>query len=162
MSTLPSAHPAAPPPSPLNLARDPFGQLRLDGQAVHPVRAHPLSAPDEGISLVGEDGHERAWIAQLAALPDGQRQLVQDALAAREFHPKLLRLRAVNTFSTPSTWQVDTDRGALHFVLKSEEDIRRLGPGGRLLIQSSHGLQLEVPDRWALDKHSRKLLERFL
>jgi hypothetical protein len=30
------------------------------------------------------------------------------------------------------------------------------------LITSSHGLQLELPDRWALDRASRRLLERFL
>ncbi len=33
---------------------------------------------------------------------------------------------------------------------------------GKLLITSSHGLQFLVPDRFALDRHSRKLLERFL
>jgi hypothetical protein len=27
---------------------------------------------------------------------------------------------------------------------------------------SSHGVQLQVPDRWALDKQSKRLLERFL
>jgi hypothetical protein len=71
---------------------------------------------------------------------------------------------SVSTFSTPSQWTVETDRGPLQFVLKSEEDIRRLGgPGeGRLLITTSHNLQLFVPDRWALDKPSRRLLERFL
>jgi hypothetical protein len=29
-------------------------------------------------------------------------------------------------------------------------------------LSSNHGLQLHVPDRWALDRHSRRLLERFL
>jgi hypothetical protein len=59
---------------------------------------------------------------------------------------------------------VETDRGPLQFVLKSEEDIRRLGgPGeGRLLITTSHGLMLFIADRWALDRASRRLLERFL
>lgn len=128
---------------------------------VTPVRAHPISAPDEGLSLVGTHGHELAWVERLSDLPDGPRQLLEAELAAREFKPTLKRLLSVNTFATPSTWRIDTDHGEVDFVLKSEEDIRRLD-GGRLLITSAHGLQLEVPDRWALDKPSKRLLERFL
>lgn len=136
----------------------------LDGErhvGVSPVRAHPISAPDQGLSLVGTHGHELAWVEQLSALPDGPRRLLEAELAAREFHPTLKRLISVNTFGTPSTWRIDTDRGEVEFVLKSEEDIRRLEEG-RLLITSSHGVQLQVPDRWALDRQSKRLLERFL
>ena len=150
-----------------DLQLDAHGRLVLTDLAgevhagVTPVRTHPLTAPDEGVSLVGAHGHELAWIPRLSALPDAPRRLLEAELAAREFHPTLRRLIAVNTFGTPSTWRIETDRGEIDFVLKSEEDIRRLDEG-RLLITSSHGLQLEVPDRWALDKPSKKLLERFL
>jgi len=150
-----------------DLQLDPQGRLvltDLNGVAhvgVTPVRAHPISAPDEGLSLVGAHGHELAWVERLSGLPEALRELLAAELAAREFHPVLKRLISVNTFATPSTWRVDTDRGEVDFVLKSEEDIRRLGEG-RLLITSSHGVQLQVPDRWALDKPSKKLLERFL
>ena len=150
-----------------DLRLDAFGKLLLtdlngDTHAgVTPVRAHPLSAPDEGLSLVGMHGHELAWVPRLSALPEGPRRLLEAELAAREFHPTLQRLVSVNTFGTPSTWRIETDRGEIDFVLKSEEDIRRLDEG-RLLITSSHGVQLQVPDRWALDKQSKRLLERFL
>jgi hypothetical protein len=146
----------------MTFSRDEFGRLLLDGEAVTPVRAHPISAPDEGISLIGDDGHERLWIPQLSRLPAAERELVEAELLSREFHPVLQRLVAVSTFSTPSQWTVETDRGLLQFFLKSEEDIRRIGDRGRLVISSSHGLQLQVPDRWALDRASRRLLERFL
>ena len=136
----------------------------LDGTShvgVTPVRAHPISAPDDGLSLVGVHGHELAWIERLSGLPEGPRRLLEAELAAREFHPTLKRLVSVNTFATPSTWHIETDRGEVDFVLKSEEDIRRLDED-RLLITSSHGVQLQVPNRWALDKQSKRLLERFL
>lgn len=145
----------------MKLGRDEFGKLLCDGEVVTPVRAHPISAPDEGLSLIGTDGHERAWIPRLAELPAEQQAFINAELAQREFHPQMQRLVAVSTFSTPSQWTVETDKGPLQFLLKSEEDIRRLGEG-RLLISSNHGLQLHVPDRWALDRHSRRLLERFL
>jgi len=150
-----------------HLARNALGRLLLvDRQGrthenVTPVRAHPLSAPDEGIALVGEDGHEIAWIDHLDREPDAVRAVLREELAGRELMPTLQRLLNVSTFSTPSEWTVETDRGPTAFILKSEEDIRRLGEG-RLLISSSHGIHFQVPDRFALDRQSRKLLERFL
>jgi hypothetical protein len=56
---------------------------------------------------------------------------------------------------------VHTDRGETRFVLKGEEDIRRL-EGHALLITDANGANYRVRDRLALDRHSRRLLERFL
>lgn len=149
------------------LERDAMGQLvciaangvRCEG--VVPVRAFPIAAPNEGLSLVSPDGHELFWVDRLADLPPDARALIDEELAAREFTPEILRLRKVSTFSTPSVWSVDTDRGPTDFVLKTEEDIRRLG-GVRLLIASGQGVQFGVADMTALDRASRRLLERFL
>jgi hypothetical protein len=151
----------------LQLARDPHGllTLRLEGdapQAVTPVRAFPITAPGEGLSLVSEDGRELAWVERLEALDAAARALIEEELAAREFAPAITRIHGVSSFSTPSTWQVDTDRGPTQFTLKGEEDIRRLGERTRLLITAADGLQLRVPDTGALDRASRRLLERFL
>lgn len=149
------------------LRRDPHGRLQLitaDAQvhdAVTPVRAFPLAAPDEGVSLVGADGHELVWIERLSAIDAATQSLIHDALAPREWMPRIQRIVAVSTFATPSTWTVDTDRGTTQLVLKAEEDIRRLGQG-RLLILDSRGIQFIVPDQFALDRASRRLLNRFL
>ena len=149
------------------IKRNAFGKLVLTDAAgvehvgVNPVRAHPISAPDEGVSLVGVDGHELAWIDRLSQLPAADRELLEAEFAHRDFMPTLQRIKKVSTFSTPSQWTVDTERGETQFILRTEEDIRRLGEG-RLLIASSHGLQFLVPDRFALDRASKKLLERFL
>jgi hypothetical protein len=149
------------------LSRNAFGQLihtDADGNAqvgVQPVRAFPIGAPDEGLSIMGSDGHELVWIPHLHALPPNIRELLQEELSQREFFPSIQQIEAVSTFSTPSTWTVQTDRGQTEFVLKGEEDIRRL-PGAALLIASSHGVQFIVKDMGALNAHSRKLLSRFL
>lgn len=150
------------------LARNAHGRLVLtlaDGTAhegVVPVRAFPIAAPGEGLSLVGSDGHELAWIDRLADLPAPMRTLIEEDLAVREFVPTIERILSVSSFSTPSTWQVETDRGPARLVLKAEEDIRRLAGRTRLLIAGSDGLQFLVPDSTALDRASRRLLERFL
>ncbi|MEN3112483.1 DUF1854 domain-containing protein [Uliginosibacterium paludis] len=150
-----------------SLERDAFGQLILIDAAgqrhegVLPVRAHPVSAPLEGIALVGSDGHEAAWIEHLDTLPAGLRALIEEELESREFMPEIQRLDRVSSFATPSAWEVQTSRGPTRFILKGEEDIRRL-PGGVLLISDAHGIQFMIRRLSALDRHSRKLLDRFL
>jgi hypothetical protein len=152
-------------PTDLQLSRSAFGRLILatpDGpQEVVPVRAFPIAEPDRRISLVDGDGHERAWIDRLADLPAPQRQLVEEELASREFVPEIRALRDVSSFATPSTWQVDTDRGPCALVLKGEEDIRRLSQT-MLMIADSNGIQYLIRDLGLLDRHSRRLLDRFL
>lgn len=151
----------------IQVHRDPYGRLVVIAEngerfeAVTPVRAFPIAAPDEGLSLVSTDGHEIAWVDRLADLPPAARELVETELASREFVPEIARIVSVSSFACPSTWQVETDRGASELILKGEEDIRRLSPT-RLLIADSHGIQFLVRDLTALDRHSRKLLDRFL
>lgn len=130
-------------------------------EGVVPVRAFPIAAPEEGLALVSPDGRELCWIDALAELPPASRRLIEEELASREFLPEIRRIADVSSFATPSTWTVETDRGEAQFVLKGEEDIRRIGEA-RLLIADSHGIQFLVRDVGALDKGSRKLLDRFL
>jgi len=149
------------------IERNSFGRLVLtlpDGtvhEGVVPVRAFPLAAPAEGVSLVSTEGREVAWVPLLGDLAPQARALIEEELAGREFVPAVLRIESVSSFSTPSTWHVVTDRGATHFVLKGEEDIRRLG-NGALLIASAEGINFRIADRWELDRKSRGVLERFL
>lgn len=151
---------------PFQLSRNAFGKLVLtaDG-AVHegvvPVRAFPIAAPEHGISLVDGDGHELAWIDRLSDLPAAERALLEEELASREFLPELRRLHHVSSFAVPSTWDVETDRGDTSFVLKGEEDIRRIS-ASTLIVSDSHGVQYLIRDLQTMDKGSRKLLDRFL
>lgn len=151
----------------LQLSRDSFGKLVLttaDGQqhaGVSPVRAFPIQAPDEGISLMTGDGKEVAWIPSLAALPAATRGILEEELQGREFMPEIRAIRSVSSFATPSTWQVSTDRGDTSFVLRGEEDIRRIS-ADTLLISDSHGIHFLLRDLHGLDRQSRKILDRFL
>ncbi|AKJ30323.1 DUF1854 domain-containing protein [Caldimonas brevitalea] len=152
---------------PFELSRNTFGRLVLTTvsgdvhEGVTPVRAFPIAAPDEGIALVGPDGHEVAWVDRLHDLSDTSRALVEQELATREFFPEIRRLVSVSTYSTPSTWQVETDRGPTTLLLKGEEDIRRLGAQS-VMILDGHGVQFVIRDLASLDKTSRRMLDRFL
>jgi hypothetical protein len=150
----------------LQLVRNPFGRLILTTaqgvqEEVVPIRAFPIAAPEKGISLVSMDGHELAWIERLADLPDTQRRLVEEELGGHEFVPEIRAINAISSFATPSTWQVDTDRGPFALVLKGEEDIRRLSQT-MLMIADNNGIHFLVRDLTKLDRSSRKLLDCFL
>lgn len=149
------------------LSRNAFGHLVLtqeNGQVIEnvsPVRAFPIQSPNDGISLVQEDGKEVAWIDALSELSEPSRTLVSEELEGREFMPEVLRIVNVTSYATPCTWKVETDRGETEFVLKGEEDIRRIGSTS-LLIADNHGIHFLIRDMFQVDKHSRKILDRFL
>lgn len=163
---LPNSPAAVDFSQPLPLSRNSFGRLVLQkdggGHVVNPVRAFPLSAPLQGVSLIGEDGKEALWISDLNAVDAAARRLLDEDLAAREFQPLIERIVSVSTFSVPSVWSLETDRGAVNMTLKAEEDIRKLNGRQNLLITSADGVHYKLPDTTKLDKASRKLLERFL
>ena len=149
------------------LERNPFGRLVLTTPAgevvegVVPVRAFPIQSPDDGISLVHTDGHEVAWVDKLAEVPEPAQSLIREELRSREFMPTILSIESVTSFSTPCTWRVKTDRGDTSFVLRGDEDIRRVGPT-ILLVTDSHGIQFLIRDAATLSRESRKILDRFL
>lgn len=151
----------------LKLHRNALGHLVFIGEDgfahenVAPVHAFPISAPMEGIALISADGHELVWINQLSDVSESAGTLLQEELSNREFIPEIKHLLQVSSFATPSTWSVDTDRGETNFVLKGEDDIRRLG-ASTLLIADSHGIHFLIRDFSQLDTASRKLLDRFL
>ena len=154
-------------PKAISLAFDAHGRLELrlaDGTVaadVTPVRAFPLSAPDEGVSLVGREGREIHWIDRPEALDTASREVLAAALAERDVVPRIERILSVSTFVTPSEWRVVTDRGETSLTLRAEEDIRRLGPRA-LLVADRHGIQFRIDDLGRLDAGSRRLLDRFL
>ncbi len=149
------------------LVRDQFRKLVLtdaDGAThydVRPVRAFPIQSPQQGISLVLENGQEVAWIDDMNDLEMKIRDLINEELNGREFMPEISRIVSVTSFATPCTWYVETDRGTTQFVLKGDEDIRRIGKDS-LLIADNHGIQFLIRDMFEIDKHSRKILDRFL
>jgi len=160
--------PLTPDRTQFTLERDAFGKLILTTEggerfeAVVPVRAFPIQSPEVGISIVNTDGQEVGWVDRLADLPEPAQGLIRAQLASREFMPVISEIVSVSSFSTPCTWTVKTDRGQTEFVLRGDEDIRRIGKDNSLLIADNHGIQYLVRDQFALNAHSKKILDRFL
>jgi hypothetical protein len=150
-----------------HLEHDAFGRLvfiETDGThhaGVTPVRGFPISNPAHGISLLSAEGHELAWIDDLAEVGPAIRQAIESELANREFVPQIRRILHVSMPSEPCEWDVETDRGRTKFVLKSEDDVRQLD-SHRAMIVDAHGIRYLIPDTSQLDRFSRRILERYL
>ncbi len=152
---------------PFRLSFNAFGKLVVtlsDGtQHANAVvaRAFPIAAPEQCVSILSAEGKELVWVDDPRVLPQNEQTLIAQALQGREFMPEILRLNGVNSFSTPSVWRVQTSRGPTEFVLKGEEDIRRLSTH-TLIVADAHGVQFLIRHLPSLDRHTRKLLDRFL
>lgn len=149
------------------LAYNAAGQLQftdINGtvfDGINLVRAFPISAPGEGLSIISQQGQELAWIPSLVDTPAQIKDIIEAELLQREFMPVIQRINQVSSFATPSIWDVVTDKGSTQLTLKAEDQIWRL-KNNRLLITDKNGVNFMINNTEQLDKHSRKLLDRFL
>jgi len=123
--------------------------------------AFPIAAPDNGISLLDAEGHELVWIEHLSELSQRCGRCWNRKLASREFMPEIRRIKEVSSFATPSTWQVETDEVTPASSLRAKKT-SAVSATPPCLIADSHGIQFLISDLAALDRASRKLLDRFL
>jgi hypothetical protein len=146
---------------------DGIGQLSIEDDQgnrfddVRPVRLFPLSRPDDWISLVDSTGREIVCIDDTSKLSEKNRQILLSELEKREFVPILKRVLWVSGNSEPCEWKVETDRGLTSFVLKDENDVRRLGENG-VLVVDSFGIRYFIPNRYELDSHSQRIIEWYV
>jgi hypothetical protein len=154
------------PRVPFALKRDAFGVwvLHLSDGSVHEqvavVRAFPVSHPHSGFSVLNRQGHELVWVDDIQSAAATEREALLQAVTEREFMPEIERLDKVSGFIAPCTWHVQTNRGPTQLWLKGEEDIRRMS-SQTWLVADGHGVQYLIRDLSRLDRHSRKLLDRF-
>ena len=128
---------------------------------VRPLRLFPLTDAARWITICDARGQELATIEDPETLPAETRQLLLTELALHEFRPVITRIVSISARTTPSEWQVETDRGSTTVRLGSDDDIRPHGPHG-LLIVDAHGVHYFIPDMRKMDAGSRRLLNQVL
>ena len=135
----------------LTLDADGLWQLQLNNELHHGVvvvRAFPIGAPDEAVSILSAEGHELLWLPHPLQLPQVQQQAVMKALQAREFMPEIERVDTVSSFITPSTWSVQTNRGLTQFVLRGQYIL--VDPARRLVMVNT-AVRSDARDRGNAD-----------
>lgn len=154
-------------PAACHLSRDEWGRLRFDdpqGQAhvgVSVVPLFPISEAKRWIAILDASGRELICLPDLAEYPADFQALVLEELALRDFVPRIQRVVSVSGNSEPCEWVVDTNHGRTRFVLKAEDDIRRLSPH-EVLILDANGGRYRVDDTRQLDARSRRFIEWYV
>lgn len=128
---------------------------------VHIRRAFPWSKSTEYLSIRDSKGKEQVLIDRLEDLPDDQKKLIENWLAANSFIPIITRVYGVNTDFGYQEWHVQSDRGELRFRVQEREDVRFL-PDGRFSIKDVDGNIYAMPRLEALDAKSIKAVESLL
>jgi hypothetical protein len=137
---------------------DDSGERHMD---VAPLRIFPTTDPQHWISIVDARGRELVLIEDLQACSPQVREILELELAQREFMPEILRILYVSSIIEPCDWEVLTDRGPTRFVLKSEDDVRRMGPYTGIVIDAQ-GVRYLIRDTRKLDVYGRRALEQYI
>lgn len=137
---------------------------------VKPARTHPMSDPYGFISLRGtaaggSSDVELGILRSMQALPAGQRQLVDDALARRYLGTTIVKILGIREEFGYMYWDVLTDRGERSLVLPrwTQSHVAETGADGEgRVVLDVWGNRALIKDVSQLDEKSRRLFERFV
>lgn len=125
---------------------------------LEPHRLFPVSGLMHYISLLDEEGNEQMIIRNIDNLLPESKQALLDCLNERYMIPKITRLVKRTEKFEIWMWTVETDRGEYTFeIINSYQSIKILYDG-RILIKDGNDNRYEIPDLYALDKRSIKLI----
>ncbi len=161
------AFPVKPTPRDWRLYRDPRGRLVLvdakgkEHAGVEPLRCFPISRAEQWISICDGEGHELLCVEEPDGLPADVRQMLEEELSRHEFVPEITRILRISDDSEYAEWEVETDRGPTLIHFNTEDAVRRLDDT-RVLIVDASGIRFIIPSITALDRGSRRWLDRYV
>ena len=149
------------------LTRNRWGRLIMTDEHgtvyedVSVVPLFPITEPRKWISIISADGNEIASIEELEAYSPEIQEHLKKELTYRDFVPQISKVLSVSGTSEPCEWHVQTNHGPTRFVLKSEDDIRRLS-NHEVLIVDANGGRYRVDDTRKLDSRSLRYIEWYV
>ena len=129
---------------------------------LEPRRLFPMSGLEKYITLLDQEGIERAVIRDLKNLPDAERETIESCLREYYLIPKVTRILTCVEKYGILTLETETDRGAARIEIRNILHGLRLIRGTRVLLRDSNDNRYEIPDLSKLDKRSRQLIDCFL
>jgi len=142
------------------------GRLLLERPGQEPVEVtirylRPLTERTE-LVLLDDKGREVASVAGEDAFPEGERELVREALRLRYHLPVIRRVERVEVRFGTRYWWVDTDRGPRWFALREPgKNVTWLSPS-HVVLRDTAGNRYEVQDVGALDPSSQRRIRMSL
>ena len=126
--------------------------------SLEPRRLFPVSSLDTYITLLDEEGVERALIRKLSDLDADSRRTVNASLEDYYLVPKIIRI--INTEEKYGTlrWTVETERGQKKFDIRNRNHDIKVYKDGRVRVRDSDDNRYVIDDYRTLDAHSKAKL----
>ncbi|KYG26977.1 DUF1854 domain-containing protein [Alkalihalobacillus trypoxylicola] len=151
----------------ITLRRDPSGILHATilnehYKEVQLLRAFPHKYPHQYISVRKKDKEEIGLIFDLQELDDESRKAALIQLRTYYMIPKVTKVLSIK--SEPGLWifNFETDRGSIELLLRNVHDHIQVTNEGYIMIKDDEHLEVRIEDFSALDKTSKRLLQKVL
>ncbi len=137
-------------------------------ERIVPVRAFPVSSPNEFISIREPDtqlkgrGSEIGMIRRLSDFPEDVSALIADELSRRYFTPAVKKIHSFSEKFGYCYWDVTTAAGRVEFIMTNPTSNIRTLEDGRVFMYDIDGNCFTIEDPKALDKHSYRKVEVYL
>lgn len=137
-------------------------------ERVVPVRAFPISSPDEFISIrepdtrMGGRGAELGMIRRLSDFPEEVSGMITAELDRRYFTPSIQKIHSFSEKFGYCYWDVTTSAGRIEFIMTNPSSSIRTLEDGRVFMYDIDGNCFTIDDPTKLDKASYKKVEIYL
>jgi hypothetical protein len=137
-------------------------------ERVVPVRAFPITDPEEFISIKEPDSREKGkgaeigLIRQMSDFDPETQALLREELDRRYFTPVIKKLLGVKEKFGYFYWDAETSAGKVSFVMTNITSNIRTLEDGRVFIHDIDGNCFQIPDPPKLDKASLKKIEIYM
>lgn len=137
-------------------------------ERVVPVRAFPISSPDEFISIrepdtrMGGRGAELGMIRRLSDFPEEVSRMIAAELDRRYFTPSIQKIHSFSEKFGYCYWDVTTSAGRIEFIMTNPSSSIRTLEDGRVFMYDIDGNCFTIDDPTRLDKASYKKVEIYL
>ncbi len=136
-----------------------------DGRTFENVEARrlfPITGLTRYITMLDDEGIEKAVIRDLSNLMDESRKIVETVLAEYYLVPKITEIISIHEKAGKLNFEVVTDNGSHAFEVKHvQANIKQLYDG-RVLITDSNDNRYEIPSLDSLSKNSLIKLNPYL
>lgn len=150
----------------LNVHTEQYGDEFFE--RVLPVRAFPITEPDEFISIREPDsrdkgrGSEIGMIRKMSDFDEATQELLLAELNNRYFIPIIKKIFKLQEKFGYLYFDVETDSGKVSFVMNNPYSNFRTFEDGRVFLYDIDGNCFEIQDPKKLDKASLKKIEIYL
>lgn len=125
---------------------------------LEPRRLFPISGMTGYITFLDENGEERFILRKIQNMEPAQRKLLLGCLDEYYRIPKITRLVKKSEKHRVWLWTVETDRGEYTFEIVNHVQSMKMLYDKRILIKDASDNRYEIPNVYALDKRSQRMI----